>query len=127
MIDNVTPSTGWLIVQRELTGSVRVADASDIWITVVFSTPSRTIAGANAALAANASLVEAVRQAIRTPAPGAPPGPPAAVITAPALVESVRKVLQAEGIRASVDEVVRRTGPRMCLPTSRATLPAASR
>src|SRR5215472_16128768 len=98
MIDNVTPSTGWLIVQRELTGSVRVADASDIWITVVFSTPSRTIAGANAALAANASLVEAVR-----------------------------KVLQAEGIRASVDEVVRRTGPRMCLPTSRATLPAASR
>lgn len=57
-------------------------------------------------MAANASLVEAVRQAVRTPAPGAPPGPPAAVITAPALVELVREVLQAEGIRASVDEVV---------------------
>jgi hypothetical protein len=106
MIEDVNASTGWLIVQRELTGSVRVVDAPDIWITVVFSTPSRMIAGSNAAPEAGASLVDAVQQALRAPAPGAPPDPPAAVMTAPALVGQVQEVLRGEGIAVSVDEVV---------------------
>jgi hypothetical protein len=99
-----TPS-GWLVVQRELTGSVQVRDAPEIWFTAVFSTPSRKIAGGNADSSAVGSLVGAVRQAIRAPARGAPPGPPTVVVATPGLVDQVREVLRAEGIRAGVDEV----------------------
>jgi hypothetical protein len=98
-------STGWLVVQRDLTGSVQVRDAAEVWFTAVFSTPSRKIAGGNADSTAHGSLVGAVRQAIRAPARGAPSGAPAVVVAGPGLVDEVRDVLRDEGIRAAVDEV----------------------
>ena len=99
-----TPN-GWLVVQRELTGSVQVRDVPEIWFTAVFSTPSRKIAGGQADSSAHGSLVGAVRQAILAPAQGAPSGPPAVVVAAPGLVDEVRDVLREEGIRVAVDEV----------------------
>ena len=93
------------MVQRELTGSVQVRDVPEIWFTAVFSTPSRKIAGGNADSTPHGSLVGAVRQAIRSPARGAPLGPPAVVVAGPGLVDEVRDVLREEGIRAAVDEV----------------------
>ena len=79
MIDDVNASTGWwLIVQRELTGSVRVTDARESGSRWCSAHPGRMIAGSNEASKAGASLVDAVQQALRTPAPGAPPDPPAA-------------------------------------------------
>ncbi len=97
--------TGWLVVQRNLTGSVQVRDAPEIWFTAVFSTPSRKIAGGNADSTAHGSLVGAVRQAIHAPTRGAPSGPPAVVVAAPGLVDEVRDVLRDEGIGVAVDEV----------------------
>ncbi len=102
----MSTSSGWLVVQRELTGSVQVRDAAEIWFTAVFSTPSRKIAGGNASSSAHGSLVGAVRQAIRAPARGTPSGPPAVVVAAPGLAEQVRDVLREEGIRAGVDEMM---------------------
>jgi len=93
------------MVQRDLTGSVQVRNAPEIWFTAVFSTPSRKIAGGNADSTAHGSLVGAVRQAIHTPTRGAPSGPPAVVVAAPGLVDEVRDVLRGEGIDAAVDEV----------------------
>jgi hypothetical protein len=101
----VSTPIGWLVVQRDLTGSVQVRDATEIWFTAVFSTPSRKIAGGDAASSAHDSLVGAVRQAIRAPAGGAPSGHPAVVVAASGLVDEVRDVLREEGVRAAVDEV----------------------
>ena len=97
--------TGWLVVQRNLAGSVQVRDAPEIWFTAVFSTPSRKIAGGNADSTAHGSLVGAVRQAIHAPTRGAPSGPPAVAVAGPGLVDEVRDVLREEGIGAAVDEV----------------------
>jgi len=96
---------GWLVVQRELTGSVQVMDAPEIWFTAVFSTPSRKMASGHADSSPHDSLVGAMRQAIRAPSKGAPAGRPAVVVAAPGLVDEVRDVLREEGIRAAVDEV----------------------
>src|SRR5260370_14662682 len=93
IIAPVTSSNGWLIVQRDLTGSIQVRDAPDVWFTAVFSTPSQRIAGSNLAATAHDSLVAAVRQAATRPLAGAPTGPPAAVLAPPALLEHVRHVL----------------------------------
>jgi hypothetical protein len=102
----VTTSLGWLIVQRDLTGSVRVRDASEIWATTVFSTPSRKIVGSNIAAAARDSLAAAVRQAVHEPLASAPTHRPAVVLASPDLVDDVRDALGQEGLRVGVDEVV---------------------
>lgn len=105
IIGPVSTPTGWLVVQRNLTGSVQVREAPEIWFTAVFSTPSRKIAGGNADSTAHGSLAGALRQAIHAPTRGAPSGPPAVVVAGPGLVDEVRGVLRAEGIGAAVDEV----------------------
>jgi hypothetical protein len=86
IIGQVSTPSGWLVVQRDLTGSVQVKDAPEIWFTAVFSTPSRKMAGGNADSTAHGSLVGAVRQAIHTLTRGAPSGPPAVVVASPGLV-----------------------------------------
>jgi hypothetical protein len=105
IIGRLKTPIGWLVVQRELTGSVQVMDAPEIWFTAVFSTPSRKIAGGHADSSPHGSLVGAMRQAIRAPSRGAPAGRPAVVVAGPGLVDEVRDVLSEEGIRAAVDEV----------------------
>lgn len=99
-------SNGWFIVQRELTGSIQVMDAPEVWATAVFSTPSRRIAGSHLAGTPHDSLAGAVHQAAHEPLPGAPTGRPAVVLAAPDLVNQVRGVLGKEGIRAGVDEAL---------------------
>jgi hypothetical protein len=101
----VIPSLGWLIVQRDLTGSVQVRDASEVWATAVFSTPSRKIVGSNIAAAAHDSLAAAVHQAIHEPLASAPTHRPAVVLASPDLVDQVRDALAQEGLRVGVDEV----------------------
>ena len=102
----MTLSNGWLIVQRELTGNVHVVDTPEIWATAVFSTPTRQIVGSNIAATPHDSLTHAVHQAAHEPLPGAPTTRPAAVLAAPGLVDQVRDLLDAEGIRAGVDEAL---------------------
>jgi hypothetical protein len=101
----VNSPIGWLVIQRELTDSVHVKDAAEVWFTAVFSTPTRKIAGGNAAASGHESLVGAVRQALRDPAYGAPSAPPAVVVAPRGLIDEVRHVLREEGVRAAVDEV----------------------
>ena len=99
-----TPN-GWLVVQRELTGSIQVRDAPEIWFMAVFSTPSR-----NRRRECGLLRPRLARWCGAPGNPGSrtgrPPGPPTVVVAAPGLVDQVREVLRAEGIRASVDEVV---------------------
>jgi hypothetical protein len=95
----------WLVVQRELTGSVQVMDAPEIWFTAVFSAPSSKMASGHADSSPHDSLVGAMHQAIRAPSKGAPAGRPAVVVAAPGLVGEVRDVLREEGTRAPVDKV----------------------
>ena len=102
----MTSSNGWLIVQRDLTGSIQATDAPEVWVTAVFSTPSQLVAGSNIAGSAQDSLAGAVHQASRAPLAGAPTGPPAGVLASPELVDQVRAVLGQEGLRVAVDEVV---------------------
>jgi len=102
----VISSNGWLIVQRDLTGSIQATDAPEVWVTAVFSTPSQLVAGSNIAGSAQDSLAGAVHQASRAPLAGAPTGPPAGVLASPELVDQVRAVLGQEGLRVAVDEVV---------------------
>ena len=98
--------TGWLIVQRNLTGSVNVAGTPHVWLTAVFSTPSRHIVGMHAAATAADSLRETVRVAVRKPARGAPRGRPTVVLAPLELAAIVRVVLNESGLTAGVDEVV---------------------
>jgi hypothetical protein len=41
IIGRVSTPSGWLVVQRDLTGSVQVKDAPEIWFTAVFSADFR--------------------------------------------------------------------------------------
>ena len=102
----MTAPTGWLIVQRDLTGSVRIEGVADVWATAVFSTPSGAIIGARIGDSAHQSLVESITMAVEKPAVGGSHRSPVSVRTSPALVEPVRGILRAAGIPAAVDEVL---------------------
>lgn len=102
----MAPATAWLVVQRNLTGSVRVADTPEVWLTVIFTTPSRRVVGMHVAGTADHSLRAALTMAVTRPARGAPRQRPEAVLTSEALVVPVRDLLREAVGAVGVDEVV---------------------
>ncbi len=99
-------SIGWLVLQRNLTGSVRVAGTPEVWVTTVFTTPSRHIVGMHADASPGDSLRQAVTAAVREPARGAPRQRPAFILAPTDLVAAVRDTLRGAGWEVAVDEVV---------------------
>ncbi|MBJ7608143.1 MAG: hypothetical protein JF887_01760 [Candidatus Dormibacteraeota bacterium] len=101
----MTASIGWLVAQRDLTGSsVRVRDAPRLWVTLIFTIPSGHIVGMHIGATSRTSLKGAVSGALEAPAEGAPSERPAAVVTAAALLAPVRAALRSAGIAATVEE-----------------------
>ncbi len=100
----MTAPTGWLIVQRDLTGSVRVQDAPEVWVTTVFSLPVGEIIGMKMATASGASLTDAVAMAAMPEGPGTRVPHPGVIQTAAELAPAVRRAVDDAGIATVVEE-----------------------